>query len=90
MSKIAIIGSGTSGLAAAAFLAKDDHDISLFERFESAQPLGAGIMLQPTGLACLACLGLDEQALNVGARIHNLFGQNANGSTIFDLTYRDL
>lgn len=89
-SKIAIIGSGTSGLAAAAFLAKDDHDISLFERFESAQPLGAGIMLQPTGLACLACLGLDEQALNVGARIHNLFGQNANGSTIFDLTYRDL
>ena len=88
--KIAIIGSGTAGLAAAIFLTKDGHDVSLFERFENPQPLGAGIMLQPTGLACLACIGLDEKALNLGARIHNLYGKDVNGSTIFDLTYKDL
>lgn len=88
--KIAILGSGTSGLAAAAFLTNDGHDVRVFERFDCPKPLGAGIMLQPTGLACLACLGLDEKALEMGARIHNLYGVDVNGSTIFDLTYKDL
>jgi len=90
MAKIAIVGSGTSGLAAAAFLHKDSHDVRLFERFEKPRPLGAGIMLQPTGLACLARLGLDEKALELGANIYNLYGLDVNGSTIFDITYCDL
>ncbi len=88
--KIAIVGSGTSGLASAAFLACDGHEITLFERFETPQPRGAGILIQPTGLACLARLGLDEKALAYGARINNLHGETADGRTIFDLTYRDL
>lgn len=88
--KIAIIGSGTAGLAAAIFLTKNGDNVSLFERFENPKPLGAGILLQPTGLACLACMDLDEKAIKLGARIHNLYGKDVNGSTIFDLTYKDL
>lgn len=88
--KVAIVGSGTSGLAAAAFLTRDGHDVMLFERFSEPQPLGAGIMLQPTGLACLACLGLDKQALNYGAKIYRLHGKSANGAVVFDIRYNDL
>lgn len=88
--KIAIIGSGTSGLALAAFLNQDGHDVQMFERFDEPQPLGAGILLQPTGLAVLACLGLDDKAIEMGAKIHNLFGEDVNGSTIFDISYKSL
>jgi salicylate hydroxylase len=88
--KIAVVGSGTAGLAAAIFLTRNGQDVSVFERFNEPRPLGAGILLQPTGLACLACLDLDEQALSCGAPVFNLYGEDVNGSTIFDISYRDL
>ena len=50
--RIAIAGAGTAGLAAAAFLTRDGHDVQLFERFDEPRAsIGAGLMLQPTGLA---------------------------------------
>jgi 2-polyprenyl-6-methoxyphenol hydroxylase-like FAD-dependent oxidoreductase len=87
---IAVIGAGTAGLAAAICLSRNGNDVSLFERFERPRPIGAGILLQPTGLACLAQLGLDEKALSCGAPVNNLYGEDVNGSTIFDIGYRDL
>ncbi|MBN9280658.1 MAG: FAD-dependent monooxygenase, partial [Hyphomicrobium sp.] len=59
--RIGIVGAGTGGLAAAAFLARDGHEVHLLERFAEARPVGAGLLLQPTGLACLAQLGLDAR-----------------------------
>lgn len=87
---IAVIGSGTSGLAAALFLNKDGHKVTLFERFSDPRPLGAGIMLQPTGLACMACLGLDKDILSYGAKINHLYGRSTGGKVIFDIKYGDL
>ena len=87
---IAVIGSGTSGLASALFLSRDGHNVTLFEKFSEPRPLGAGIMLQPTGLACMACLGLDKEILSYGAKINHLYGQSANGSVVFDIRYGDL
>jgi 2-polyprenyl-6-methoxyphenol hydroxylase-like FAD-dependent oxidoreductase len=49
--RIVIAGAGTTGLAAAAFLTRAGHEVRLFERFSQPRPLGAGILLQPTGLA---------------------------------------
>jgi len=88
--KIAVVGSGTAGLSVAAYLKKDEHDIQIFERFEQPKPLGAGLLLQPTGLACLAQLGLDGKALHYGAQINNLYGRSANGRVVFDISYRNL
>lgn len=87
---IAVIGCGTSGLAAALFVHRDGHDVTLFERFAEPRPLGAGILLQPTGLACLACLGLDKAILSYGTRISHLYGDTAGGRVIFDIRYGDL
>jgi len=65
--RIAVIGSGTRGLAATTILSRDGRDVSVFERFDEPRPLGAGILLQPTGLACPACLGLDDETIS---RVH--------------------
>lgn len=84
---IAIIGGGTSGLAAAIFFKRDGHNVTLFERFDTPQPLGAGILLQPTGLAVLAQLGLDDTVVSYGAKIETLYGTTAQGRLILDIHY---
>ncbi len=72
---IAVIGAGIGGLAAACFLAKHGHRVTLIEAFSEPKPLGSGLLLQPTGLAVLAGLGLDRGVINQGSRISNLYGQ---------------
>lgn len=89
--RIAIAGCGTAGLAAALLLHRDGHDVTLFERFDTAGPVGSGLMLQPTGLAVLAKLGLAEAALARGARIDRLFGSaGRSGRTVLDVRYAAL
>lgn len=84
---IGIVGCGTAGLATAIHLTRDGHKVTLFEAFNEPRPVGAGLMLQPTGLACLATLGLDQAAIENGARVGALIGHSATGRTIFDLHY---
>lgn len=88
--RIGIVGAGVGGLASAAFLARDGHEVHLLERFAEARPIGAGLLLQPTGLACLARLGLDAGALKLGAVIHDLEGRTAGGRRILAMDYRRL
>lgn len=88
--RIAVAGAGTTGLAVAAFLKRAGHDVRIFERFEAPRPLGAGILLQPTGLACLARLGLDGEAIAAGARINGIEGKTAGGRRVLDMAYADL
>lgn len=86
---IAIIGSGIAGLASAAHLARAGHGVTIFERFETPRPLGAGLLLQPSGLAALDTLGLRGEAERRGARISRLIGRTPGGRTVLDLRYRD-
>jgi salicylate hydroxylase len=88
--EIAIAGAGTAGLAAATFLARDGHRATLFERFGEPRPVGAGLMLQPTGLACLARLGLDRAAIEQGEVIARIWGETVAGTRIFDIAYAEL
>jgi 2-polyprenyl-6-methoxyphenol hydroxylase-like FAD-dependent oxidoreductase len=75
---------------AAACLARSGHRVEVWERFETPRPIGAGLMLQPTGLACLAQIGLDRSVLASGAVIKRIDGRTAAGRRIFDVAYGDL
>jgi 2-polyprenyl-6-methoxyphenol hydroxylase-like FAD-dependent oxidoreductase len=86
---IAVAGCGPAGLAAALLLHRDGHRVTLYERFDTPQPIGSGLMLQPTGLAVLQRLGLAERLLAHGARIARLTGE-AGGRTILDVHYAAL
>ena len=87
---IAVAGCGPGGLAAALLLHRDGHRVTMFERFAAPQPIGSGLMLQPTGLAVLGKLGLADAALARGARIARLVGQTTSGRTVLDVRYAAL
>lgn len=60
-----------------------------FERFESPRPVGSGLILQPTGLAVLAELGLLAEIARLGARIERLFGRAVpSNRVVLDVRYR--
>ena len=84
---IAIIGAGTAGLAAAIVLARQGYHISIFEHVEALSPVGAGLLLQPAGLAVFAHLGVLEHALTLGAKVTGLEGQLANGQLLVNSHY---
>lgn len=71
---IAIAGAGIGGLAAATFLARQGHRVTVFDRFDAPQPIGSGLMLQPTGMAVLDKLGLRQTIDQLGSRIDRLWG----------------
>ncbi|WP_395680552.1 FAD-dependent oxidoreductase [Dokdonella sp.] len=88
--RIAIVGYGTAGQAAAIFLARAGHAVSVFEQSLQLRPVGAGFLLQPTGLGVLAALGLRDAALERGARITRLHGINPRGRLVMDMRYARL
>ena len=88
--KIAIIGAGTAGLASSIFLQNSGHNITLFEKFDAPKPLGAGLLLQPTGLSVLSLLGLDKHIIESGSVIHHLHGKDCGSKSVtLDLEYKD-
>ncbi len=88
--RIAIVGSGTAGPAAAIYLARAGHAVTLFERAPQKLPVGAGFMLQPTGMAVLHELGLAEALLPHIAKISKLHCRTQSGRTLLHLTYDEL
>lgn len=87
---VGIVGAGTAGSAAALFLARAGHRVTLYERVEHPGPVGAGILLQPTGQAVLARLGLLGGVLERGARVERLRCRTASGRQLFHLAYGDV
>ncbi|OJY21691.1 MAG: hypothetical protein BGO98_02360 [Myxococcales bacterium 68-20] len=84
---VGIIGSGTAGSAAAVFLARAGHRVTVYERVPSPGPVGAGITLQPTGLHVVCRLGLYGHVVSRGARIDRLLCESKNRRPLVDLTY---
>ena len=77
--RIAIIGAGTAGLAASIVLARQGHDITLFEKVDALAPVGAGLLLQPAGMAVFHHLGALPHAMDLGAPVDALQGWVKDG-----------
>ncbi len=85
-----IIGGGIGGLAAAIFLARAGHRVSLLERFEQPQSIGAGVLIQPSGVQVLQHLGLLDVVVAGSARIAALIGHNHRHKRIMNVHYADI
>lgn len=84
---VGIIGGGTAGSAAAVFLARAGHRVTVYERVPDPRPVGAGITLQPTGLHVLCRLELYPYILSRGARIDRLLCESKTRRALVDLSY---
>ncbi|CAM3165006.1 2-polyprenyl-6-methoxyphenol hydroxylase [Paracoccus aminovorans] len=85
--RIAIAGAGIGGLALAALLARDGHDVTLFERFAAPRPLGSGLVIQPVGLAVLDLIGSGEDLRRLSSPIARMLGHGADGRKALDVSY---
>lgn len=88
--RIAIVGCGTAGPAAATLLARQGHQVVLFERAEECKAVGAGFLLQPSGMEVLRELGILERVLDHAARVECLHVLDAGGDTLLDLRYSEI
>src|SRR6185503_6264096 len=85
--RVGVIGCGTAGAAAAILLARAGCDVTVLERVANPGPVGAGIIIQPTGQAVLARLGLLDAITARGARLDRLWFRTHTGRTLVDLHY---
>src|SRR5581483_10205853 len=82
---VVVVGAGIGGITAALLLARAGARVTLFEAQPEARTVGAGMLLQPNGLAVLYGLDLDERLLRRGARIERLRVADPAGVPILDV-----
>ena len=87
---IGIVGAGTAGLASAIAFARDGHAVEVFEKHPSLATLGAGVLIQPQGVAALDELGVGPAFQAISVPISRLTGVCERGWTLVDIPYRDL
>ncbi|MEM9071265.1 MAG: NAD(P)/FAD-dependent oxidoreductase [Myxococcota bacterium] len=85
---VAVVGAGYAGSAAALLLSQQGHRVEVFEAVEDPGPVGAGILLQPSGMVVLQQLGLLDEVLAHGAVVDRLRCRTSSGKTLFQLAYR--
>ncbi|MBX9615543.1 MAG: FAD-dependent monooxygenase [Caulobacteraceae bacterium] len=72
-------------------LARQGRRVVVHERFDQPRPIGAGFMLQPTGLSVLDALGLTGTVAALGQPLDHVFGREARRRRIvLDVRYSDL
>ena len=87
---VGVIGAGTAGAAAALFLARDGHRVTVYERVPEPSAVGAGILLQPTGKAVLRRLGLHDAVVSRATPVATLRAETLARKEIFRLRYGDI
>ena len=80
--KIVIVGAGIGGLAAAIGLARNGHQITVYERLSSTSEVGYAFRITPNSDRCLKYLGIDTVAGGaIAANSNRLF--NAQGQVLY-------
>jgi salicylate hydroxylase len=86
---IAIAGCGVAGLACAALLRARGARVVVYDRLQTPQPLGSGLILQPVGLHVLDEIGVGTRMRELGARIDRLYGKSGE-RIVLDVRYNAL
>jgi 2-polyprenyl-6-methoxyphenol hydroxylase-like FAD-dependent oxidoreductase len=84
---VGIVGAGTAGLAAAIALARAGHRVTVFEKHASMAPLGAGVLIQPQGVAALDMLGVGNAFHGASVPVKGLLGTCHRNWKLVDICY---
>ncbi|NEU78696.1 NAD(P)/FAD-dependent oxidoreductase [Nostoc sp. UIC 10630] len=82
--KVAIVGAGPGGLAAAIALRSQGIDVQIYEKAQEFRPAGTGLGLAPNGLNFLDAIapGIVETLKGSGCEVHHTVLKNIQGETI--------
>jgi 2-polyprenyl-6-methoxyphenol hydroxylase-like FAD-dependent oxidoreductase len=86
---VGIVGAGTAGLAAAIALARVGHRVTVFEKHAAMAPLGAGVLIQPQGVAALEMLGVGSAFRGASVPVTGLLGTCHRNWTLVDIRYEE-
>ena len=67
--RVAVVGGGIGGLAAANALVRRGADVTVLEQAAVLGEVGAGIMIYPNSLRQLERMGLRDAMAQVGAKV---------------------
>lgn len=85
--RVAVVGCGTAGPAAALLLARDGHEVEIFERVAEPRGVGAGILLQRLGQRVLAELGLADELERRSSPVRRVDARTSSGRRVLDFAY---
>ena len=82
---VVVVGAGIGGMATAVLLARAGASVTLLERSPEIRAVGAGILLQPNGLAVLTGLRLDGPLRSAGRSVDGAVLRSVDGRIISEL-----
>jgi 2-polyprenyl-6-methoxyphenol hydroxylase-like FAD-dependent oxidoreductase len=86
---VVVAGGGIGGMTAALLLGSAGASVTLLERVAEPAAVGAGILLQPNGLAVLYALGLGKELQRAAWRTPPAAIRDPTGSVLLELTLPD-
>lgn len=86
---VVVVGGGVGGLTAALLLADVGAHVTVLERVDDPADVGAGILLQPNGLAVLVALGLGDTVAHAGTVPRHSALRDQRGVVVADLAPPD-
>ncbi len=87
--RVGIVGYGVAGATSAYLLAKAGHVVTLFERSPKVGPVGAGVLLQPSGQLILSRISLLDEVIARAEPIEELHALTDRGRTLIRLPYAE-
>lgn len=87
---IAVVGCGAAGAAAAVFLKRAGHEVVVFEQAPECRAVGAGFLMQPSGMDVLRELGIYEEIISHGSRVRRLHVLEKDGRDLMELRYGEI
>ena len=88
--RVAVIGCGSAGPAAATLLARAGHEVHLFDKAPHCLAVGAGFLLQPSGMHVLRELGILESVLAHSSRVTRLHVLEKDRADLMQLLYAEV
>ena len=88
--RIAIVGCGAAGASAAVFLKRAGHEIEIFEQAPECRAVGAGFLMQPSGMSVLQELGIHDEIISHSSKISRLHVIEKDGRDLMELRYAEL
>jgi 2-polyprenyl-6-methoxyphenol hydroxylase-like FAD-dependent oxidoreductase len=83
--KILVVGAGIGGLAAAAALRREGHEVEVFERAAALEQVGAGLSLAPNALAVLDHLGVGDEVRRRGGVARRILVRARSGKVLTEI-----